>query len=95
MPYSAYCLFFVPPNKRLDPVLCSIGKWLIASVSYTAQRLVLSISAQNSEKLKCTGFNPPHPPSKTILASANHMLYHRSYRSSLYRAHWSHLLQAS
>ena len=29
MPYSAYCLFFVPPNKRLDPVLCSIGKWLI------------------------------------------------------------------
>ena len=29
MPYSAYCLFFVPPNKRLDPVLRSIGKWLI------------------------------------------------------------------
>jgi hypothetical protein len=29
MPYSAYCLFFVPPNKRLDPVLCLIGKWLI------------------------------------------------------------------
>ena len=31
MPYSAYCLFVVPPNKRLDPVLCSIGKWLIES----------------------------------------------------------------
>ena len=32
MPYSAYCLFFVPPNKRLVPVLCSIGKWLIGLV---------------------------------------------------------------
>ena len=31
MPYSAYCLLFVPPNKRLDPVLCSIGKWLICA----------------------------------------------------------------
>jgi hypothetical protein len=29
MPYSTYCLFFVAPNKRLDPDLCSIWKWLI------------------------------------------------------------------
>ena len=35
MPYSAYCLFFVPPNKRLDPVLCSIGKWLIRYCVHT------------------------------------------------------------
>jgi hypothetical protein len=34
MPYSAYCLFFVPPNKRLDPVLCSIGKWLIGNANH-------------------------------------------------------------
>ena len=34
MPYSAYCLFFVPPNKQLDPVLCSIGKWLIVKRRY-------------------------------------------------------------
>jgi hypothetical protein len=32
MPYSAYCLFFVPPNKLLDPVLSLIGKWLIQIV---------------------------------------------------------------
>ena len=32
-------------------------------VAYTPQRSVLSVSAQhNSEKLKCTGFNPPPPP---------------------------------
>ena len=29
MPYSAYCLSLSLQNKRLDPVLCSIRKWLI------------------------------------------------------------------
>ena len=45
--------FFVPPNKRLDPVLCSIGKWLITG----------RISIFSSKKYTFTySYNPLYLP---------------------------------
>jgi hypothetical protein len=49
MPYSAYCLFFVPPNKRLDPVLCSIGKWLIQLFDNYVMSIFLAWAARSHE----------------------------------------------
>ena len=60
MPYSAYCLFFVPPNKRLDPVLCTIGKWLIENESLctsdlTNRELIFVLQAISDEIVMTLG----------------------------------------
>jgi hypothetical protein len=51
MPYSAYFFIFVPPNKQLDPVLCSIGKWLIGA-SVTAYSNLLKANMLGNKKDK-------------------------------------------